>query len=796
MIRDFFKSAIEKKNTIMFITSMVFIAGIASYFNNCELIAGALVTLICIILVLNGRISFKFIFLWLLVFYAGFFNAYLRINNSDELSKIAPLNAEITGRITSIPNSSTSDRTKFFMQVENIDGKELNAKTFVNITDDNGDFSMFNIGNKYKIKGGLRTPFKAGNPSQFDYGKYLRNFNTFTVVYAEKQNCVYIKSDLPVKWKFMQELNNVRNRIIKVHSKYLKSPNLEILGGIVFGDDAVAPPDYIKDSFTNSGLLHILAASGMNVAFIFGFWVYILSLLKVPYKPRVISGMGVIILYTLMTGLGPSVIRAALMLLFVLAGKLIDRDSHSIALLSFVAFLMLCYNPAFLNDVGFQLSFLVTFGIICTANILIEKFKGNKIKEFVAASLLIPVVAQVWVIPIQMFYFNTISTYSFFANVSIMPFLSVISFGGFVSSVLSVITPIADFVCKIFDFILNIMLTILVSISNFFSSLPLSLIEAPHPSLVQIFIYYLIVLFATLMIKEGFTKRHIAVFAGIICVLILTTFHIPDGRLEVIAFDVGNADSFMIKTPQEKYIIIDTAKSGYKGGKSQAELIVRKYLKDRGIKNIELLVVTHFDNDHSGGAVDLINKMKVKKVFVNSDKDTSRIANEIYKTAKDKSTPLLSALDNKIVYEEPDLSVKTFVKMFDDDNESSVITLLSYKDFDMLFTGDAGINAFNRISDKMPSKVEVLKVGHHGAANVVDENYLKTLSPDVSLISVGKNNYGHPNKATLDILKETEIYRTDKNNSIKISTNGSEYQMFVFNTTTKKYEHVSTKIAK
>ena len=171
----------------------------------------------------------------------------------------------------------------------------------------------------------------------------------------------------------LRGLNNTRNRILKVHSKYLKSPNLEILGGIVFGDDAVSPPDYIKSSFINSGLLHILAASGMNVAFIFSFWFVILKFLGVPYKPRVLSGMLVVILYTLMTGLGPSVIRAALMLLFVLGGKLIDRDTHSVSLLSLVAVLMLIYNPAYINNVSFQLSFLVTLGLLTTANIVSQK---------------------------------------------------------------------------------------------------------------------------------------------------------------------------------------------------------------------------------------------------------------------------------------------------------------------------------------------------------------------------------------------------------------------------------------
>ena len=134
--------------------------------------------------------------------------------------------------------------------------------------------------------------------------------------------------------------------------------------------------------------------------------------------------------------------------------------------------------------------------------------------------------------------------------------------------------------------------------------------------------------------------------------------------------------------------------------------------------------------------------------------------------------------------------------MYDSDNESSVISLLSYKDFDILFTGDAGVRAFRRIENKMPGKVEVLKVGHHGAFGVVDNDYINRLNPDVSIISTGKNNYGHPNNVTLDILRNTEIYRTDRNNSIKVSTDGETYQLYTFNSLLKQYELISIKQSK
>lgn len=789
MLKETISETIQNKNVLMFVTAIFFMSGILAFFNNCILQISAIVTAFLILLVLKKYVSYKYILLWGMIFYLGFFNAALRIKSSDGLAELAPEQGTVVGQIVSIPNSNVREKTKFFFEVEKFNDKDIKGKTLVNLQSVEGDFSNLNIGNTYKISGKLRRPFKASNPSQFDYGHYLRNFKTYTVFYAENIDCVKVDRKLSPKWRFMQELNNTRNRIIAAHSKYLKSPYLEILGGIVFGDDAVAPPDYIKDTFKNSGLLHILAASGMNVAFIYGFWYFILKRLRVPFKFIVVSGMGVVILYTLMTGLGASVIRAALMLLFVLAGKLIDRDSHSVSLLSFVAALMLIYNPAFINDVGFQLSFIVTFGLLTTANVVMKYMHEWKIPDWLCAEILIPIVAQIWVAPIQMFYFNSFSTYSVFANISIMPFLSVISFGGFVSSVLAIFNPIADFVCMVSDFVLKYFLIVLVWLSNFFSNLPHSLLTTTHPSVLQIIIFYVAILAITLMFKSGFSKRKILVSCACLLILIISVIPIRNDNLEVIAFDVQNADAFLIKTPKNKYFIIDTGKAAYNGGSSQAKVIILKYLKDRGIKNIEGLIITHFDNDHCGGVVDLINNLKIKNVYINSMVADSYTSKHIFEVFKKKNISPILAKNNEKIYSENDLKIQTYRAFLKNDNENSIITLLSYNDFDELFMGDAGIEAFELVKGKIPSsKIEVLKVGHHGANGVVSNEMLNTLKPDVSIVSTGQNKFGHPTKVTLDTLRNTDIYRTDKHNSVKISVNSKNYGVYTYNTVAHKYE--------
>lgn len=783
------RDILQNKNFLMFTASIVFMLGILACFYGFGILFCGIFTIMMIVLLYSRLFCIRRVLVFTLIFYCGFFLTFCKIKNYDELLQIVPVDTVLEGRVVSVPSVTDEGKMKFFLETEQVSGKPVKAKTFVTVGDSNNLSAKLNIGEKISIDGKLRRPFYATNPSQFNYSAYLRNFNVFTVMYADASGVKLVQDNPGFRWRFLRGLNNTRNRILNVHAKYLKSPNLEILGGIVFGDDAVSPPEYIKNSFINSGLLHILAASGMNVAFIYTFWFFILRFLGIPFKPRVISGMLVVILYTFMTGLGPSVIRAALMLLFVLAGKLIDRDAHSVSLLSLVAVLMLVYNPAYINDVSFQLSFLVTSGLLTTANITAQKLE--MIPNWIKIPVLIPIVAQIWVAPVQMFYFNTFSLYSVFANISTVSLLSVISFGGFVSSVIAIFQPVADVTCKVFDFFLNYLLNILVVISNFFANLKYSLVQTTHPNVAQLLLYYVMLLSVTYLIK--FNRYKQAVLSAVVISLILlgTTLKPVSHDLEIIAFDVQNADSFLVKTPQNKYFMIDTGKSPYNSGNSQAKIIMLKYLKDHGIKNLEGVIVTHFDNDHSGGTVDIISGTKTKTLYLNSKQANSQTSKNIFKAVKELNQHVDIVNGEKVIYTEDNLTIKVYKVNYNrkgSDNEQSIITLLSYKDFDMLFMGDAGIESFNRIKQNVPFGVDVLKVGHHGGANVVDAAMVKHLGNKVSLISTGINYFGHPNKGTVDLLRDTEILRTDILNSIKISTDGNLYKIFSYDIHDKNYK--------
>ena len=807
-MKEIFNDLFQNKNFLMFTATLSYVLGLFAYFTDRPVLFAGIFTVFSVILLIR-EVNFKIVLLWTAVFYIGFFNAVLRIKNYDELFKLAPANAVITGQIVSVPNSNIKNSTKFFFKTNNViingvEYKNLNNKTLVTVNSyKNSDFSNLTIGNYYQIEGKLRQPLTSTNPSQFSYSKYLRNYSTFTTFYADTDKIKKVDKELSLKWKIIQGLNDKRDEVLLTHSKYLKSPNIDILGGVVFGDDAVAPPDYIKTSFIHSGLLHILAASGMNVGFISTFLFYLLKFFQVPYKIRLISGIIVVIFYCFMTGLGASVIRAALMLIFVLFGKIIDRDAHSIALLSFVGMLMLIYNPAYINDVGFQLSFIVTFGILMSLDLIIKYTKS--VPEWLSGAILIPFIAQIWVIPIQMFYFNTISIYSIFANILSIPFLIVVSFGGFASCVFALYSPVADFVCRYFDLILNPCLSAIVSVSDFFAKLPHSIYYTTHPAILQILIYYLIIIGFIYFIKNDFKNKKLLSGLVILSVILFlsSVVHLPDKNFELLTFDVGNADAFLLKTPKGKYFIVDTGKLGYNGRRSQADVIILKYLKDKGIKNIEGLVLSHFDSDHAGGAVDIIKNVKVNNVYVNSLNEDKRLAKNIYKAVRNNNdTKLVLAKNDNIIYSEPNFSVKTLKANFpqhghdSESNENSVMLLVNHKNNSVLLTGDAGVRAFYSLKNKIPENITVLKVGHHGARNVVDKNMISYLNPQISIVSVGYNKYGHPDSLTMKLISDSKTVRTDKSHAIKFVSKTNDWILYEYDSNLHKFHKIARKIKK
>ena len=793
--------SMEKTSLTIFLSS-AYILGVIAFLRDNTILFAAFILLLLIFVVVKNYLSGKRAVIIYFFFLLAILNSSFQIKNHDDLSVLAPSYGSITGTVISIPTTNNEDRSKFYFDAESgiFQGEEykhLKARTIVTIYDSQKNLSSVKIGDRMELTGFLNIPNDAKNPSQFDYRNYLKNHKTFSVFYVKSSNWKEISGPQKPGLKFLQHLNNKRHDIIEIHKQYVKSPNVEVLGGIVFGDDAINPPNEIKTSFINSGLLHILAASGMNVSIIFGMWFFIANLFRFNYRFTILFGAVLVAMYTLMTGMGPSVLRAALMIEFVLFGKLIDRDADSIALIFFVAMVLLLYNPAMITDVGFQLSFVVTFALMFYCPPILSKI-DNKILDFLAGSVLIPVVAQLWASPIQMFYFNTFSTYSVFANFLISPLIVIISFLGFLGSTLALIPLIADKVCMVFDFVLNPVVTLLVKISNYFSDLPYSLLFLPNPTILQCLLYYSILLIFGFLVHKGFKSKRLYVLLSIFLLMLMLSFiKIPSDKCEILSFSVGNADSFLIKTTQNKYVMIDTARGSNKeGGFSLADSIMNKYMQNKNIKKLDYIILTHFDADHIGGTVDVIKKVNVGKVIINSHQKNTPTAKRLMSYLKENNINYEILKGHKTLIKEKDFVITTYAPNFKGkktDNKNSILALVSYKKFDMLFMGDGDFESIKNAQFTLPQNVEILKVGHHGAADIVNEEMLKRNKYDAAVISTGKNQYGHPNRETLDklSLNGIQIYRTDVNNAVNIVSNGDNYKIQNFNSERHKFVSVS-----
>jgi competence protein ComEC len=777
-----------QKTQITLLVCSLFTGGVASVFLNLTIVYAVLCFVILTFLVIKKYLSYKLSFICIAILGLSIFYTYSKIPEPDYLARIAPAKVSMRGIITSQPAVSTFKKVKFELLVNSIKEKNENwspikSKTLVSLYDDRGKFKNIKQGDFIELKGSVKPPFTATNPGEFDYRGYLQNSKIFTLTSAGVRNLKSVEKPEKGYWYFIQKSNEFREKILSIHSKYIKSPKLEILGGIVFGNYVIPTPKDIKQNFINSGLLHILAASGMNVALVSGIWLFISLRLRVPYRVSVIIAAVLILIYSTLTGFSPSITRATWMLEFILIGKLLDRRADTIALLSMVCTLMLLFNPLLITNIGFQLSFAVTFGLLFCTPVLIEKCKP--VPQFLSGALIIPVIAQIWATPIQLFHFNSFSMYSVISNILVSPFIGIISFLGFTSSLLSTIPYIGEKICFLADKLTEPLISALLFISNHIAYLPGALQYFATPEIITIVAFYSLIIFTMLYIKTEISRNLLKTVIS--CILILFMFSIFkdsfNRNLKITVFDVKEADSICIQTPDKKTFIIDTGNTGYKSFNS-AKTVLIPYLRDRGINKIDSLILTHPDSDHIGGTVELLNNIKIDRVLDNGEKSNSKVYKEIQKIINTKHTPLKHITNSELLYSKQNMKIFILKDTIHNEssNDKSLIIYITYGNNSALLMGDAESKSLELLKNKINKPVNIIKIGHHGSYDSINDEFIDYIKPQTAIISVGTNKYGHPHNAIIKNLQKNEvnILRTDQDNAIYIEMNDKNINIHPF----------------
>ena len=585
-------------------------------------------------------------------------------------------------------------------------------------------FNNLSYGDKIKVTGVLKEPSTNNIFNNFNYKKYLYNKKIYYIIEASKIDKIQNNNNhiYTIKNLLYTRINNLKS------SSYIKA--------LLFGDNKLDKE--IKTSYQINGISHLFSVSGFHINFITTIIYFYLDRVTYNKKIKYITVDIFLVLYLLLCNT-TSLLRCTVMNILLSINHLLKLNIKKIDIVLLTLILCIIINPFIIYDIGFIYSYTISFFLILYKN----KYKtNNKLLKIIYISLISFLVS----LPINIYTSYEINFLSIILNIIIVPIVSLILLP---LSLLTLIFPILDN-------ILYLITNILEKISLYTSNINIFKLILSKPSIILIIIYYLVIV---LILSK---KKHYYL------ILILLIFHktIPlyNSNLEVVMFDVGEADSMLISTPSKKVnILIDTGR-----GIDINNIII--YLKSIGISKLNYLIITHGDEDHIGGALYLIDNFKVDNVILNKG-DYTELEVELITHLKNKNIKHTNNI-NKI----PFLNSYMYLlntKKFSNENDNSIVTYFEYQKYKFLFMGDSSskteeylINNYNL------TNISFLKVGHHGSNTSSSPLFINKINPKVSLISVGRNNfYHHPSKEVLTNLSNSIIYRTDINKSIKIKIN-------------------------
>ncbi|MDG0812077.1 ComEC/Rec2 family competence protein [Cohnella rhizosphaerae] len=755
-------------------------------------------------------------------------------------------------------------------------------------------------GSSVEVAGELKLPADAGNFGGFDYRRYLNRKNIHWTVFAKGADAVTFQSEgVSVIDRALRAFDESRAAIGRLTERLYDDADAGYMKGLVAGiADDIDPEQY--DDFSRLGLTHVLAISGLHVAVV----VYILltlgKLARWTRERTLAFAASAMPVYMLITGASPSAVRACLMSMIALwlarQGKLKD----GLHLLAAAALLMIVWRPSVVEDVSFQLSFIVTAGLLLCVPVMTELLAFRIRSAFIRSSLAVALTAQLFSFPVTAFYFHQLHLLSLLANLVLVPFISFVVLPlGMAALVLGGIwLPLGVVPAK---------LAALCNRATFAATEWLGSVKALSTVWQQPGLFWVIAFYALLLTTLAFARRslrlraetaataeavaaqiavsdpfdpneraaRIAAYAGrapsegdwteplqglreeraadvdsggapvslrpVMQAALRTSAGQPWGfglsfgerrrrrlfaaflslswigivaweappvkldRTAVVSFlDVGQGDSILITTGSGRHVLVDaggtiafgTPKEAWRLRKDPYE-VGRKtlvpLLKQRGIRRLDALVLTHLDADHIGGAHAVIRELQVGRILFNGtikpDDDVLRLFHE----AQDAGIPMYAVQAGGQWHVDASATLEALyppkspsgdrIPAIGEQNDRSVVLRLAIYGRVFVLPGDleaAGESAVLgelRRQGEESRAIDVLKAGHHGSKTSTTAAWLAWWQPHEVVVSAGKNNlYGHPHAEVVErILRSgASLERTDVQGEIvyRIRTDG------------------------
>ncbi len=548
-----------------------------------------------------------------------------------------------------------------------------------------------------------------------------------------------------------------------------------LVRAMVLGDRA-GLDDHTAEAFRVSGTYHVLALSGAQVALVVGLLVAVARRLEASPTLQAVLGGGAAVLYAAFVGGDIPVVRASFMAAVLLAGRALDLDADLANLLGLAALVLLVHRPSNVTDVGFQLSFGATLGLLLLTPPLAAGLPRLPLgaERALCASL----GAQLALLPLLATHFHRLAPLGLLLNLVAVPLASAVLLAGFLVLVCAALLPALGGPAGNLAWVAA---HALLQSSELGLVSPILDPRMPAPSLLA----WCAQLFGLVLLSRG--RRSLGLGLCLVALFLMVIGPGPrgvDGRLHVTVLDVGQGDALVVRSPRGRVLVVD-AGAALEGGFDLGESVVAPFLWSFGLTRIDTLVLTHAHPDHVGGAPFLLRAFQVGETWEGpaplKDPRYRRLdasLREAGGSRRSVSRGVATDWDGvRVRVLGPPAPAHPPSRVRNDD---SVVLALEYGSVRVLLTGDiegAGEEALES------SAAEVLKVPHHGSRSSSHEPFVAAVSPRVAIVSAGRHNpFGHPHLEVVERYRRRGalFLRTDRDGAVTVSTDGERAWVSTF----------------
>ncbi|PAP78641.1 DNA internalization-related competence protein ComEC/Rec2 [Rubrivirga marina] len=620
-------------------------------------------------------------------------------------------------------------------------------------------YPVLRPGDRVRLTGRLERLPRRRNPAQFDYGAYLRRQGVGAMLTVESEADAAFLA--PSRQPTDRIANGVRVHIETALARHVQDAEVRALLRALLLADRSGIEAGTLDAFRETGLMHLLAVSGLHVGLV-GLTLYVLlkpllGRLGVRRRrleaARAIATLAVLAVYVVVAGASVSIVRAFVMVALVIAGRALDRRSDTLNALGIAAFLLLVHRPAALFDVGFQLSFGAVFALVTLTPLLTsavpERVRQSKSGTFVVGSIVTSVAATIGTAPALLYHFGRLPIGGLVLNVVAIPLTAATLGAGLGCALTAWVPPLA---------------ATFGALATATGGLLLGTTEAGADTLggiaydgfldsASVLIALLLGIAIMALWRRPVARTRLALAAlGCLAIGTWTGFATGDGRpaLDAVFLDVGQGDATLLSTPGGRHVLIDAGlKSPYV---DEGKRTILPHLERFGIARLDALVLTHADADHVGGARSVLEHAEVGRLIVNGQDGTTDLWTSVLHVADSLGVPVQAVKAGDTLAVDPAIRLRVLGPggPMDSPNDASVVLLAEYGATRWLLTGDAEVAGeaalVRRFGEHL--EVDVVKVGHHGSRTSSTPALVRAArQPEFAVVSVARRNrYGLPNE--------------------------------------------------